>query len=127
VNTLGANYTMGAFKILGLNQTNKNTGATTTATTVDTTYTALTGQYTTGNFVVMASTGTAKADAGTNAGKKSKLTGFGVDYNLSKTTALYLRSESIKDDAVLIAAAATTDVTGNTKRTRTAFGLRTSF
>jgi len=127
VNTLGANYTMGAFKGMFLNQTNKNTGAATVATTVDTSYTAYTGTYTMGNTVLMASTGKLKADAGTNAGKTSKLTAFGADYNLSKTTSLYLRSESIKDDAVVIAAIATTDVSGNTKRTRTAIGLKTNF
>lgn len=123
VNTLGANYTMGAIKGLFLNQTVKTTTGT---VATDTSYNAFTGQYTTGNFVLMASTGKLKQDVGTYAGKESKLTGLGVDYNLSKTTALYLRSESIKDEAGAIAAATAIDGTG-TKRTRTALGLRTTF
>jgi predicted porin len=80
--------------------------------------------------VLMASTGSLKADAGDNAGKKSKIMGLGADYNLSKTTALYARYESIKDNAGVISAAGNanfTAATGNVTRARTAFGLRTTF
>jgi predicted porin len=123
VNTLGANYTVGAFKALVLNQAVKTTTGT---VATDTNYTALTGTYTMGKTVFMASTGSLKQDAGTNAGKKSKLTGLGADYNLSKTTALYARYEKIDDQAGAIAAAASIDGSEKT-RTRTAIGLRTSF
>jgi hypothetical protein len=123
VNTLGANYTMGAFKALVLNQTVKTTTGT---VATDTNYTALTGTYTMGNTVLMASTGSLKQDVGSNAGKKSKLTGLGADYNLSKTTALYARYEKIDDQAGAISAAASIDGSEKT-RTRTAIGLRTSF
>jgi len=95
VNTLGANYTMGAFKGLFLNQTVKTTTGT---VATDTSYNAFTGQYTTGNFVLMASTGTLKQDVGTYAGKESKLTGLGVDYNLSKTTAIAPASSLIDSE-----------------------------
>ncbi|BDU57370.1 porin [Limnohabitans sp. MORI2] len=124
VNTLGANYTMGAIKGMFLNQTVKTTTGT---VATDTSYNAYSVVYTMGNTELMASTGKLKQDVGTYAGKESKLTSFGANYNLSKTTSLYLRSESIKDDAAVIAAAATTDVSGNTKRTRTAIGLKTNF
>jgi predicted porin len=127
VNTLGANYAVNnAAKVFFLNQTNKNTGAASVATTVDTSYTAFSATYTMGNTVLMASTGSLKADAGTNAGKKSTITGLGADYNLSKTAALYARYETINDKAVVIAAAGTIDGT-DTKRTRTALGLRVTF
>jgi predicted porin len=63
---------------------------------------------------------------GTYAGKESKLTAFGADYNLSKTTLVYFRTETIKDEASVIAAATAIDGT-DTKRTRTAIGLKTNF
>jgi predicted porin len=123
VNTLGANYTMGAFKALVLNQAVKTTTGT---VATDTNYTALTGTYTMGQTVLMASTGSLKQDVGANAGKKSKLTGLGADYNLSKTAALYARYEKIDDQAGAIAAASTIDGSEKT-RTRTALGLRVAF
>ena len=127
VNTLGANYTMGAAKFFLLNQTNKNTGAATTATTVDTKFTSVSATYAIGATTLMAQVGELKADAGTYAGKKSKLTGLGADYALSKRTALYARYESIDDKAGVVAITGFTAATGNDKRTRTAFGLRHSF
>jgi predicted porin len=120
VNTLGASYTMGAAKLMYLNQTNK----TTTSTDVNKSYQAVSATYTMGQTVLMASTGTAKDKLD---GDKSKLTALGADYNLSKTTALYARYEKIKDDAGLVAITGFTAATGNVTRTRTAFGLRTSF
>ncbi len=127
VNTFGANYTMGAAKLMGLYQTNKNTGAATVATTVDTAYAALSGTYVMGATTLMASYGELKADAGSNAGKKSKLASIGADYALSKRTALYARYESIDDKAGVVAITGFTAATGNDKRTRTAFGLRHAF
>jgi predicted porin len=120
VNTLGASYTMGAAKLMYLNQTNK----TTTSADVNKSYQAVSATYTMGQTVLMASTGTAKDKLD---GDKSKLTALGADYNLSKTTALYARYEKIKDDAGLVAITGFTAATGNVTRTRTAFGLRTSF
>ncbi len=127
VNTFGANYTMGAAKLMGLYQTNKNTGAATTATTVDTKYWAISGTYAMGATTLMASVGELKADAGSNSGKKSKLASIGADYALSKRTALYARYESIDDKAGVVAVTGFTAATGNDKRTRTAVGLRHAF
>jgi len=126
VNTLAAAYTMGAAKFMFLNQTNKNTGAATVATTVDTSYTSVAATYTMGQTVLMANIGGLKANAGSKNGEKSSIVGIGADYNLSKTTALYARYESIDDKASVIAAAATIDGT-DTKRTRTALGIRVGF
>jgi predicted porin len=124
VNTLGANYAVNnAAKVFFLNQTVKTTTGT---VATDTTSNAFSATYTMGNTVLMASTGSLKQDGGTNAGKKSTITGLGADYNLSKTTALYARYESIKDEAKMITAASTIDGT-DTKRTRTALGLRVTF
>ncbi len=120
VNTLAANYTMGAAKFFLLNQTNKtNTNSTNNKATT------LSATYTMGNIVLMAQTGSLKNVSGT----KSKLTAFGADYNLSKTTAVYLRSESIKDDANAMNAAITpAAIKGtDTKFGRTALGLRVAF
>ncbi len=119
LNTLGANYTMGAAKFFLLNQTNK-----TDTNSVNTAYTTVSATYTMGNTVLMAQTGSLK-DKLTN--KKSNITGLGADYNLSKTTALYARYESIKDDAGVVAVTGFTAATGNVTRTRTAAGLRVAF
>ncbi len=127
VNTLGANYALGAAKVFGLYQTNKNTGAATTATTVDTKFFSLSGTYAMGATTLMAQVGELKADAGTLTGKKSKLFGLGADYALSKRTNLYARYESIDDKAGVVAVTGFTAATGNDKRTRTAFGVKHSF
>nr|WP_315230254.1 porin [uncultured Limnohabitans sp.] len=119
LNTLGANYTMGAAKFFLLNQTNK-----TDTNSVNTAYTTVSATYTMGNYVFMAQTGSLKNKL---TDKKSNITGLGVDYNLSKTTALYVRSESIKDDAAVVAITGFTAATGNVTRTRTAAGLRVAF
>ncbi len=126
VNTLGANYAIGAAKVYGLYQTNKNTGAATTAATVDTQFASVSASYTMGATTLMAQVGELKAKAGTYNGEKSSLVGLGADYALSKRTALYARYEAINDKAVVIAAASTIDGTG-TKRTRTALGVRHAF
>ena len=121
VNTLGANYAIGAGKVYGLYQTNKASDS-----SVDTKYWALSGSYTMGATVLMASYGELKNDAaGTYNGKKSKLASLGADYNLSKRTALYARYESIDDKAGVVAVTGFT--AANDKRTRTAIGLRHSF
>jgi len=121
VNTLAAAYTMGAAKFMFLNQTNK-----TDTNSIDTAYTSVAASYTMGQTVLSANVGGLKSKAGTSNGKKSDIIGLGADYNLSKTTALYARYESIDDKAGVIAAAATIDGT-DTKRTRTALGVRVGF
>jgi len=123
VNTLGANYTMGAAKFFLLNQTNKTTTGT---VATDTKFSSVSATYTMGATTLMIHSGSLKQSAGANAGKKSDLTGIGADYALSKRTTAYLRNESIDDKAGIIAAASTIDGTG-TKRTRTAIGIRHTF
>jgi predicted porin len=128
LNTLGANYTYGPVVGYFLYQNFKTESA--TAAVSESTYQALSAKYTTGNHVLIASTGTYTQDLSSTAaliGKKSKLTSFGYDYNLSKTTALYVRSESIKDEAKAITSVPTLDVTADGKRTRQAIGFRTAF
>ncbi len=119
VNTFGANYTMGAAKFYVLNQTNKtNTNST------NTTFTSVSASYAMGATTLMAQVGTLKDKSDND---KSKLFGIGADYALSKRTALYARYESIDDKAGVVAITGFTAVGGETKRTRTAFGLRHAF
>jgi predicted porin len=94
VNTLGANYALGAAKVFGLYQTQK-----TASNSVDRKAFSVSGTYTMGAVVLMAQVGELKADAGTYSGQKSKLVALGADYNLSKRTAVYFRAESIDDKA----------------------------
>ena len=120
INTLGANYAFGATKVFLLNQTNKTDTSSTNnkATTVSLTHTM-------DKIVLMAQTGSLKNAAGT----KSTLTGLGLDYNLGKTTAVYVRYESIDDKASAMNAAVTpSTIKGtDTKFGRTALGLRIGF
>ncbi len=127
INTLGANYTLGAAKVFGLYQTHK----TDTGTADFKTY-SFSGTYTMGAVVLMAQAGQLK----NIAGLKSNLLGLGADYNLSKRTAVYFRAESIQDDANAMNAAvngaaivgATAAQTGsNAKFARTAVGIRHAF
>jgi predicted porin len=126
INTLGANYTMGAAKLFGLYQTNKNTGTTNNKVM------SISGTYTMGAVVLMAQVGSLENAAGV----KSNLTGLGADYNLSKRTAIYFRNESINDKANAMNAAvnpaaivgSTAAQTGdNAKFGRTAIGVRHAF
>ena len=117
-------YTMGNWKASLGNQKN----ATTTGTVAtNTTYTVAGLTYTSGPINYMVSNGSIAQNAGTYANKKSKLFSFGANYNLSKTTYLYLRSENINDEANILAAASTLDITTSGKRTRTAVGLSMGF
>ena len=129
LNTLGANYTMGNTVVYFLNQTYKTDSATVNGNRVN----QLSVKHTIGNHVLMATTGTASNDAAyaatTNYGKTS-LTGLGYDYNLSKTSALYVRYDSITDKGGLLTKVATVDGSAGAngdKRTRTAIGLRVGF
>jgi len=137
--SIGANYTMGALKLFLLNQTNKNDAT----NRINMAFTSMSATYTMGNTVLMAQSGTfdnkaAYGSANTNGATvvdKSNLLGLGVDYNLSKTTALYVRHESIKDKANILggyysAAASVFDTASGSvgeTRKRTAVGLRMGF
>ena len=57
------------------------------------------------------------------------MTGLGANYNLSKTTNLYFRSESIDDKAGSVQAALTpaTIKGSDTKWARTAVGIKVGF
>lgn len=124
VNTLGANYTMGAAKLFGLYQDTKFKSGLLDG--VKAQYWALSGTYTMGAVVLMASYGELKDKSAESDGAKSKLTALGADYNLSKRTALYARYESINDKMEIVGNPVSLAATGD-KRTRTAFGLRHSF
>jgi predicted porin len=127
VNTFGANYTVGAFRAFGLYQTRKTADGTTSNKTMSASAT-----YTMGSVVLMAQAGNLENVAGV----KSTLTGIGADYNLSKRTALYLRSESINDKAnamnsavnpATITGVASTAGLADQKFGRTAVGVRHTF
>jgi len=133
VNTMAAKYTMpNGLALSVLNQTNK-----TNTNSVNTAATTVSASYTMGNFVFMAQTGSLKAKAGTWNGEKSTLTGLGADYNLSKRTAVYFRTESIDDKArgmnaavnpAAIAGVPSASSAGvDQKFSRTAIGLRHNF
>ncbi len=122
INTLGLNYMLtNDLKLFLLNQTNKtDTGSTNNKTTT-----------VSASYMMGASTWSVQAGGTRNAaGARSKLTGIGVDYSLSKTTALYLRNESIDDAAktVQIAVGSGAQISGtDTKFSRTGLGLRMAF
>ena len=120
VNTLAGAYTMGATKLALLNQTNKtDTNSTNNkATTASVTHTM-------GAIVLMGQFGSLQNVSGVT----SSLRGLGLDYNLSKTTALYVRNESINDKAGAMNAAITPTAIKGTDTTfaRTALGLRIGF
>jgi len=121
--TLGANYDLGVAKLFVLNQK-----ATKTDSTLNRAVTTFSATAPLGAAVLMAQIGSGK-DTGTGGnGQKSKLTAFGADYNLSKTTALYARFETITDDGGMVGLPGNlVAVAGDTKRTRNVFGLRVGF
>jgi len=117
--TLGGNYTLGALTLYALNQ-----NATNSANTLDRSVTTFSAKYAMGANDFMVQTGSAKNDL---TGKKSNVLGAGYTYNLSKLSNIYVRYESIKDDAGIIPAASTIDGTSSTTRTRTAIGYKVGF
>jgi predicted porin len=131
LNTIGANYTIGNTVGYFLSQTYKTSSATANGNKVS----QLSVKHTMGNHVVMATMGNLTNEAAFSATAnygKSSLTGLGYDYNLSKTTALYARYDSITDKAGVLTLAHTVDGTASgqvngDKRTRAALGLRTTF
>jgi predicted porin len=125
VNTLGANYTMGNAKLFGLFQDTKFNGGSVDGAKLQ--YMAVSGTYTMGSVVLMASFGQLK-DKTDSDGEKSKLSALGADYNLSKRTAVYARYESINDKIGIVANPSTVaGVANNNTRTRTAIGIRHAF
>lgn len=124
VNTLGANYTMGAAKLFGLFQDTKFSGGDMDG--FKSQYVAVSGTYTMGSVVLMASYGELKNKSDEADGGKSKLSALGADYMLSKRTAVYARYESINDKIGIVANPSTLTDTNNT-RTRTAIGVRHAF
>ncbi len=125
LNTLGANYTMGNTTLFLLNQTSEATTA--SAKTRDTKYTSFGVRQVMGATTLLAQMGTLSNDV-TNTADKSKLTGLGADYALSKRTNAYFRYESIDDKNGYVAnPSKLAAVTGDNKRTRTAIGVRHTF
>ncbi len=125
LNTLGANYTMGNTTLFLLNQTSEATTA--SAKTRDTKYTSFAVRHVMGATTLLAQMGTLSNDV-TNTADKSKLTGLGADYALSKRTNAYFRYESIDDKNAYVAnPSKLAAVTGETKRTRQAIGIRHTF
>ena len=96
LNTLGANYTMGAITAYLFNQTAKDDNAT-AANKLDRTSNIYGVKYVTGPHSFLAQTGNAKLKSSGQTstatyqveGEKSTLTGLGYDYALSKRTNLY--------------------------------------
>ena len=123
INTLGVNYAFGAAKVFLLNQSSKleQVGA------LKANYMAISGTYTLGNAVLMASFGQLKDKTEGSDGQKTKLAALGADYNLSKRTAVYARYESINDKIGVVAAPAGFATYSSDKRTRTAIGVKHSF
>ena len=118
VNTAAGKYTFNnGLAISLLNQSNKKDDNSLNNKTF-----TISGTYTMGAVVLMAQFGELKNISDV----KTKMWALGADYNLSKRTAVYARYESIDDQAHVIATAATIDGS-ETKRTRTAIGLRHAF
>jgi len=65
--------------------------------------------------------------ATTAANKTTTVTGLGVDYELSKRSTIYFRTETDKDEASLRSTTGYTAVTGNTTYKATAIGIRHTF
>lgn len=133
LNSLGANYTVGAVTGYFFNQTAKDNAATAGAK-LDRKTSIFGVKYATGNHSFMIQSGQAKLNASNQTstatfqveGEKTTFTGLGYDYALSKRTAVYFRSESINDKAGQFSAKATIDGAG-TKVQRQAFGIRHTF
>ena len=121
VNTLGANYALGDAKVFALYQNNK-----TNTSSVNSNAFSVSGTYTMGAFVMMAQLGRFNNKF---ASTSSNLVGIGIDYSLSKRTALYLRAESINGLGGSAAAVTPAAISGtdSAKFSRNAIGLRHTF
>ncbi len=118
--TLAANYTMGALTFGFTSQTNKDDLAT---TAVNTKANLASVKYVVGPHMFGATTG---ALTNSVTAKKSTFTGAGYNYALSKTSRLYLQTESLADDGGTVAAVTQFTEVG-TKRTRTGVGIVVGF
>ncbi len=110
LNTLAANYTMGAATLMGAYWTEKQ------GTTVDANGYMIGGKYAMGATTLIASMGKNNDKTTNNVDKK--IYGIGADYALSKRTALYARFDVRDADSVSAA---------DDKTKRTAIGVRHSF
>ena len=118
--TLAANYTMGPLTFGFISQTNKDDLAT---TAVNTKSNLASVKYVVGPHMFGATTG---ALTNSLTAKKSTFVGAGYNYALSKTSRLYLQTESLADDGGTVAAVAQFTEVG-TKRTRTGAGVVVGF
>jgi len=118
--TLAANYTVGALTVGFTSQSNKDDLAT---TAVNTKANLISAKYVVGPHMFAATTGS--LTNGVNS-TKSTFVGGGYNYALSKTSKLYLQTESLADDAVTVAAVTQFTQVG-TKRTRTGMGVVVGF
>jgi predicted porin len=123
MNSIGANYTIGAAKVFAFNQTAKADEDGTTAK-FDTKYTSFGANYTMGATTLLAQTGSYKNQLVTSGSNKTTLTSLGADYALSKRTTAYVRYEKIKDEGSNLFVASAGQA-GDIKRT--ALGLVHSF
>jgi len=124
MNSLGASYAFGAAKVTAGYQTNKADDA-----SYDRKAFTLGGFYTMGATTLFVQYGENKenAAASTFVGLKTKMTGIGADYALSKTTKLYARYEDVKDAAGILTMASLVGNDGSRNRVRTALGVRYNF
>jgi len=122
---LAASYVFGASKVMLLNQTNKNDGASGTTAAKNNKTTTVSGTHTIGAFTLMLQSGNTQ----NISGSKSNFTGIGADYALSKMANIYFRSEKNTNGAGSVAAALTpTTISGTgTNFDRSALGLRVAF
>jgi len=121
--TLGANYAFGDFKVFFLNQTAKNS-LVAGGKSLDRSVTTVSGQYTMGANRFNVQLG--KANNKIN-NLSDNVFSLGYDYDLSKTTSIYARYESINDKASIVPANPTVAEAAGTARKRSALGLRIGF
>jgi len=128
LNTLGANYTMGNVKVFFGYWNAKRSSA--TATSIDDKGQQIGVKYTMGNIDLSANMGKLSSSlTGTSANESDrKITGMGVDYNLSKRTAVYGRYESrnLDTQSTVTTAGAVSSTQGSTTKIM-ALGFRHSF
>jgi len=130
-NAIGANYTFGAFKVMGgyanNKLTNNNAG-------ISGSLNGLTASlvYTAGANMFAATYANLKQGGSFSAGYSDSTLGLGYEYALSKTTALTARYEKITDQIGLAYSALDPQATGygagtNSNRTRIGAGIRVGF
>ena len=148
LNTLAANYTMGATTVFAARWTEEQTASAATSTKLDAVGTMIGARHIMGAFTFMGSyakrddksvdnftqpAGAANGGAVTYANADRKILGLGVDYALSKRTAIWARYQSIDPNTnrsgvntTVPTAAANTVASFDAVKT-TAVGIRHSF